>query len=156
MKKTAFIFLTIVAASCSEPKTETPAPIIIKAPAASEPVAAPEQKTESYSYTDTAGIFTGTLIIETFWGPPSYGEDTLNDMKEICSILMLEKNIDIPADRSNEFNMAVVGLDRLQLATGIKTKKFVNKKVTAKGQLFGAHTGHHHTAVLLDVKEIKE
>jgi hypothetical protein len=35
-------------------------------------------------------------------------------------------------------------------------KELVGKKVIASGTLFGEHTGHHHTPVLLTVKTLKK
>jgi hypothetical protein len=36
-----------------------------------------------------------------------------------------------------------------------KYKSLVGRRVDATGQLFGAHTGHHHTEVLLTVVDLQ-
>jgi hypothetical protein len=42
----------------------------------------------------------------------------------------------------------------LQLVLSVPRKELIGKKVIVKGTLFHAHTGHHHTDVLMNVESI--
>jgi hypothetical protein len=97
-----------------------------------------EIKEESVKEIQDSGVvtLTGTLTYQRFWGAPNYGEDTLTDAKEIVPVLKTDT-----AD--------------IQLVTNKNLRSLENKKVSARGKLFDAQTGHHHTNVLLDLKEIK-
>ncbi len=108
-----------------------------------------------YFYEPTISTLTGVIKKETFWGAPNFGEDTTVDSKEICSVLFLDGAIAISADSTDEFNAQKNNITKMQLVTAIKLDNFVGKKVTVKGQMFGAHTGHHHTDVLLKLTDIR-
>lgn len=102
---------------------------------------------------------TGTLTLETFLGPPNYGEDTITDKKEQEYVLNLEKPINIIApteDISGGFNEAKTGIKKLQLIPNEKLGQYVNKKIKVSGKLFGTQTGHHHTEVLLSVIKMEQ
>lgn len=114
-----------------------------------------KEQMQPYQYEPAISVLTGTLKTENFWGPPGYGEDTLTDMKENCAMLVLDQPIDVLADTSGEFNQAADNVGIIQLASTIKLDSYVGKQVEIKGELFGAQTAHHHTPVLLDVKDVK-
>ncbi len=114
-----------------------------------------KEQAQPYQYEPAISTLAGKLEMENFWGPPGYGEDTLTDMKENCAILILDAPIDLLADTSSEFNQAVDSIGIIQLASAKNLNGYVGKRVTLKGKLFGAQTGHHHTPVLLDVTTIE-
>ena len=109
-----------------------------------------------YEYEPAVVELEGTLVIKTFFGPPNYGEDPETDEKEETRILSLDKPINI---RSKDENDPVLGptesdVREVQLVFDGKLRKWVGKKLIVKGTLFHAHTGHHHTDVLLAVESI--
>jgi hypothetical protein len=113
------------------------------------------EQPQTYRYEPAISVLRGEVKMENFWGPPGYGEDTLTDMKEHCAMLILDKPINVLADTSSEFNESVNDVGIIQLASTIKLNEYLGKRVTIKGKLFGAQTGHHHTPVLLDVTGIE-
>lgn len=113
------------------------------------------EQPKTYYYEPAISVLTGKIEMENFWGPPGYGEDTLIDMKENCATLVLEMPIDVAADSSNEFNESAKEIGIIQLASTKDLNAYSGKRVTLKGKLFGAQTGHHHTPVLMDVTSIE-
>lgn len=109
-----------------------------------------------YEYEPAVVELEGTLVIKTFFGPPNYGEDPGTDEKEDTRILSLDKPINI---RSKDETDPVLGpterdVRELQLVFDGNLRKWVGKKLMVRGTLFHAHTGHHHTDVLLAVETI--
>jgi hypothetical protein len=49
---------------------------------------------------------------------------------------------------------SVNNVRELQLVFDGPLRKWVGKKLIVRGSLFHAHTGHHHTDVLLDAESI--
>ena len=82
-----------------------------------------------------------------------------SNQKETIWTLKLDAPICVKADAGNEFNVAVERLTDVQLVLSTEQfKKYranLNKKIEAGGTLFGAHTQHHFTNVLMIVEEIK-
>lgn len=112
------------------------------------------QQKKKYKYGPAISVLTGKLKFESFWGPPNFGEDTTIDRKETMAILYLQKPIDIAHDTSDEFNVAQTGISRIQLIHERNLKNYVGKEITVKGTLFGAHSPHHRTEVLLNMMTI--
>ncbi|TND07693.1 MAG: hypothetical protein FD123_3012 [Bacteroidetes bacterium] len=112
-----------------------------------------------YFEPDTS-VIEGIIETEMHWGPPGYGEDTLNDMREEMLVISLDKKIDVlaPEKGGDSFNETVKGIDRVQLAnmTDKSLEKYAGKKVRLTGCFFGAHTGHHHTPVLMAVSRAEK
>ena len=113
-------------------------------------------KADWYEYEPAVVELEGTLVVKTFFGPPNYGEDPETDEKQETRILSLDKPINM---RSKDENDPVLGptesdVRELQLVFDGKLRKRAGKKVVVKGTLFHAHTGHHHTDVLLAVESI--
>ena len=103
---------------------------------------------------DIPGVaLTGTLSVETFYGPPNYGESPETDSKERQVILHLTKSLctnasqDDPAEK-DQFLVTVAPMDNFGL------RQFVGKIVNIRGSLFHAINGHHHTAVLIAIHEL--
>lgn len=95
---------------------------------------------------------TGTLRIETFYGPPNFGESPKTDAKERQAILHLAKPLCTIASNAadaeqNQLTVTVAPMDKLSLS------QFVGKTVKVRGSLFHADNGHHHTPVLIEVHE---
>lgn len=97
----------------------------------------------------------GKLEIRTYYGPPGYGESPRSDRRERQAILLLAKPICVVGgvdktypSTSNESEVTLVPTRNQNLA------KYRNKTVEVSGTLFGAHTGHHRTPVLIDMDTI--
>lgn len=137
------ITISITFISCgNKTGNENLSPVVIKA--ATTDTIASENKTEEY---------VGTLVTERFWGAPGFGEDTLNDAKEIQPVLLLDEKIELKiSDNSSD----IVQVEKMQLIHLEDYKNLKGKHVIVKGTTFSAETGHHHTDMLIDVSEIKE
>src|SRR5215470_13099408 len=92
---------------------------------------------------------TGTLIRETFPGPPNYESAQHGDAPEVYWLLRLSRPICVDADKTEPgLNPEQKDVRRIQLvfsdAKVYKTQRaLLGKGVLARGTLFGAHTGHH-------------
>ena len=104
----------------------------------------------------------GVVERVTFPGPPNYESVALGDAEETCWVLKLERPICLDALRTASGAVddeKHSGVDTLQLvfADGrpyVEYRALVGQRVRATGSLFGAQTGHHHTEVLLTVRDL--
>jgi hypothetical protein len=89
-----------------------------------------------------------------YYGAPGYGEDPKRDEKEVGFYLDLSTPACTVAG-SEDIDVAKKNIRRIQLVLDERgydaLRPFLRKRVTLRGTLFGAITGHHHTPVLLDV-----
>lgn len=99
---------------------------------------------------------TGKITLQTFYGPPNYGENPDTDSRETQAILVLSKPICVGASPStydaaekNQFKVTLVP------PVGVDFDLYKGKKVTVRGTLFHANTGHHHTPVLMHAKNVE-
>jgi Domain of unknown function (DUF4431) len=102
----------------------------------------------------------GTLTVRAFPGRPNY--DTLrSDQPAHVWILRLDRTVCVepdsssrplndPQDNVREIQLAVVGDSLLP-----RVRSLVGQRITARGQLFSAQTGHHHTPVLLLLRDLR-
>lgn len=83
----------------------------------------------------------------------------ISGQKETIYVLQLKTPICVNADAQNEYNPKQSGIKDVQLAFDAEKYKFarsmVNKNVIVSGTLFGEHTQHHFTKVLLSVTKIR-
>jgi hypothetical protein len=111
------------------------------------------------SYDTDSVKLTGTISRKTFPGPPNYESIRRGDKPETYWVLHLSSPICTTASVDDD---AESGVTDLQLILTQKQyalyKKFVGRKarVTIKGKLSHAITGHHHTPVLLEVVSISQ
>ena len=98
----------------------------------------------------------GTVKLQTFFGPPNYGENPDTDSRETQAILLLTKPICVEANSAedeeaeqNQLEVTLVPFKKQNL------KNYEGKKIVVQGTLYHAHTGHHHTPVLIEIKRIK-
>ena len=118
-----------------------------------------EQQCLSY---DPAEVqVSGTLDKMVVPGPPNYQSVRRGDQPETIWILTLDKPVCVTGN-TDDINEAERGVTDLQLA--LKQNHFAQLRrmrgrkihVAATGKLFHAHTAHHRTKVLLDVKELEK
>ena len=106
----------------------------------------------------------GKLKRETFPGPPNYESIKNGDEIETHYYLSLNEKIDVLTNTNNKISMindeSVKNVDILQLvitndSDWVKLKNIgVGANIKIKGTLFKRHTGHHHSRVLLEAKNI--
>lgn len=101
---------------------------------------------------------TGVLTLNQFYGPPNYGETPETDTIERVWIIELQFPISVhreePEIEEGDFNLTQYNITRVQIYTPnekINLKKNEGKLVTVKGKIFGSHTGHHYTPVLMEI-----
>jgi hypothetical protein len=101
----------------------------------------------------------GTLTRKTFPGPPEYESVRTGDKPEIYWLLVLSAPICVDADKAEpSLFPAQENIRSMQLVVGPgdykRYRSLVGKRVVAEGTLFGQHTAHHYTAVLLTVNKL--
>ena len=102
----------------------------------------------------------GILTCKTFAGPPNYESVRKGDQAEKYWLIELHSPVCVFEDKIDpDLNPSQDRVREIQLVLAPEEyqtyKGMVSKEVIAKGTLFGAHTGHHHTPVLLTVKSIE-
>lgn len=117
----------------------------------SSPVAKPGASA-CLAYEPEAVSLRGRLLRKTFVNA--------SKQKEVVWILKLSAPICVKADtEENEFNISRKRVTDVQLVLDAdkyrKNTAAPNKQIEASGTLFGAHTQHHFTDVLLIVGDIK-
>jgi hypothetical protein len=113
------------------------------------------------SYDPAEVQVSGTLDKMVVPGPPNYQSVKKGDMPETIWVLTLDKAVCVTGntDDINEAEQNVTDLQLvLQQTHFAQLRRMRGRKVhvAATGKLFHAHTAHHRTKVLLDVKEIKQ
>ncbi len=113
------------------------------------------------SYEPAAVNLKGKITRKTFAGPPNYENVKKGDTPEPYWILDLIRPICVNADekiiggekRGKNVSKIQLVLTEEQYA---QYKGLLGKRVEVSGKLWHAHTGHHHTNVLLTITEIKD
>ncbi len=95
----------------------------------------------------------GSLSTKVVPGPPGYLSAAKGDMPETIVMLALDKDICVLSDGKSYYNVrSHAKVKEVQLEVPVaEAKKLVGKRIRATGSLFGAHTGHHRTPVVLRV-----
>jgi len=120
-------------------------------------------KGRNYFFEPEKSIITGTLAMRQFFGPPGYGETPEMDMIENVWILDLDRSINVHWTRKHiehgDFKASKFNISSIQLHTtahNVDLSPYKGKRVSLKGELWEAHTGHHFTPALLTVQEVGE
>jgi hypothetical protein len=96
----------------------------------------------------------GKLARHVFYGAPGFGEDPRHDHKERGFYLEMAAPVCTLAG-ADETDRPLTDVRRVQLvldADGYaRLRPFLGRRVTLRGTLFRAITGHHHAPLLLDV-----
>lgn len=114
------------------------------------------------SYEPATVTLKGTVSRKTFSGPPNYESVEAGDQPETYWVLRLTKPLCVKGkgdDGQDPDDQPESGVADIQLNLNedqyAKYRNLVGKEVTVTGSLSHAFTGHHHTAVLLTVTEMK-
>ena len=120
------------------------------------------QKTKAprcLSYEPAVVQLTGTLIHKVFPGPPNYEDLRRGDTPEVLWLLNLAAPICVDQDKEQpDLNPSHKKIRTIQLVLPAefysKYKDLLGKQIIVTGKLFGAHTIHHRTPVLLMVSSL--
>lgn len=120
-----------------------------------------QTKSKCLKYQPEVVTIAGTLVRKTFPGPPNYQNVKKGDRPETYWLLDLTTAACVDEDKAEpDLNPAQAGVRQIQFVLQpqqyTQYKTLVGKKIVATGTLFGEHTGHHHTPVLLKVRSLEE
>lgn len=107
------------------------------------------------TYGSEKTTLTGRLISRTFYGPPNFGETPKIDARERQTILILDSAVDVIAASHNPTEETERRVTEVSLVLDKPVGHLIGRRVTVNGPLFHAHTGHHHTKVLMSVSSLK-
>jgi hypothetical protein len=102
----------------------------------------------------------GSLSRETFAGPPNYESVDRGDKAETVWILTLREPLTLcPVAARNGEAHTLGSINRFQLVIygeqrGLK-QALIARYASIRGRIFLRHTGHHHTAALIEVAELQ-
>jgi hypothetical protein len=118
----------------------------------------PKQTYRWLDYEPSVVSLKGKLVVKRYYGPPNFGENPKTDEKEDMPVLLLSEPVNVrgknesgPAAIDDE---SVKNVREMALVLRMPHKNLIGRTVIIKGTLFHAFTGHHHTAVLMDVQSI--
>ena len=104
----------------------------------------------------------GSVSLKPAYGPPGFGEDPKHDAREDYLALTLDAPVCVKASPEPDTdNVAETEIKAMQLVfrdgkTFKQAKQWIGKRISVTGGLYHMFTGHHHTTVLLKVKEIAQ
>ena len=118
-------------------------------------------QSQCLSYEPAVVTVSGTLVRRTFPGPPNYESVKKGDKPETSWFLDLPADLCVDEDRARpDLNPRQSAIREIQLVLTPeqyqRRKGMVGSKVVATGMLFGEHTAHHHTSVLLMVQTLEK
>lgn len=130
--------------------------------AGSVPAVPPSDAGGCLQYGSDAVVLRGVVERAESPGPPNYESVAKGDAKETYWVLRVDAPFCVEPSYGLSGNVAEEGharVRRIQLVFSdgdeyAKYRSLVGRQVQATGELFGALTGHHHTDVLLTVKEL--
>lgn len=92
----------------------------------------------------------GIVEIRVFFGPPNFGEDPETDSRNIQGILFLDKPICTVEEEFNDAEKEQIEVTLIPTGS-LDLADFAGRHVTVNGSLSHAHSGHHNTALLLEL-----
>ena len=98
----------------------------------------------------------GELTVQIFAGPPNYESIAKGDAEEKALILELPRRL---CANDGEFIDGTTKFDRVHVSSRIPAlldvlNAAVGRRVTIRGEAFGAHTGHHRAPLVLFAEEV--
>jgi len=98
----------------------------------------------------TAVALAGRLVRRTYAGPPNYSDTARGDSIERGWYLELAAPVCLPGTDTTRVVQLIVPPEMYR-----RHGAWVGQRVVATGALLSAETGHHHTPVLLAVRELR-
>jgi hypothetical protein len=117
---------------------------------------------ECLDYEPAIVTIEGRVSLMPAYGPPGFGEDPDHDAREDYLALAFNPPACIKASLNpSTDNIAEAGIEAMQLTfhnseAFQQAKQWIGKTIAVTGSLYHGFTGHHHTAVLLKVREVGE
>jgi Domain of unknown function (DUF4431) len=110
------------------------------------------------SYEPTEVTLVGVVTFKTFAGPPNYESVASGDRAERVAVLELKEPICVRGKSPDLINEPRDGIMTVQLVIISRSPVTLveGHKIAVTGTLFGSHTGHHRTPVLLQVRAVKD
>lgn len=108
------------------------------------------------SYEPTVVTLKGEFSVQVVPGPPGYTSMARGDLPETVVILELDEAVCVLSKTGTIHNTrSHPRIRQVQLEVSpVEVRKYEGKRIHATGSLFGAHTGHHRTPVVLRVEGI--
>lgn len=135
-------------------------------PSEAKRAAAPTKKAKTASIADSNTCLSyeplvvtvsGSISRKDFPGRPNYESIAKGDERETYWVLQLDRTACVLGDKET-MNASESSITNIQLVLNSaqykKYQSLLMTPVTVTGTLFHAHTGHHHTSVLMNVSEI--
>jgi hypothetical protein len=101
----------------------------------------------------------GTISLSDYYGPPNYGESPQTDQIERYYILSFDDDTEL----YDQTSLEKYKIKEIQIIYNKNTEKtltqiidfsqFIGKKISIKGYLYKAETGHHHTQLIFIVEQ---
>jgi len=112
-------------------------------------------------YEPAAVSLRGKLLRRVYAAPPNYEDLHKGDRPETYWIIQLQSPTCVNEDKAEpDLNVFQRDIRSVQLVLTKEKyrmyKSLLSKRVVATGTLFGAHTAHHHTPVLMTVTTLEE
>lgn len=105
---------------------------------------------------EARATFSGKLTEQLFAGPPNFESIANGDAEEPALILELAERAcaddGMFIEASSPFDRVHLSTDDPQIAKLLNAA--VGREVTVSGEGYGAHTGHHHAPLVLDVDDL--
>jgi hypothetical protein len=98
----------------------------------------------------------GDLRLHRFPGPPNYEDVATGDTEEEYFVLHLKQPVCVNGE--DDIQGAITERDVLVVQLLVPESKReslrnkIGKTIAVRGKLFARHTGHHHTAVLVEIE----
>ncbi len=165
--KSVFVTLIIIVAvtistSCNSSSTNKTANTTTSDDTASNQQAAEKDASPAYSnradypYEPAEVKISGKITTEIFFGAPGFGENPETDKKEEQYLLVLDNPVNvISKNESNESKYKISKIQLLYNKEAVDMAKYSGSTVLLTGTFFSAHTGHHHTEVLMNVTKVE-
>jgi hypothetical protein len=115
---------------------------------------------ECLNYEPAMVTIQGSVSLKPAYGPPGFGEDPKHDAREDYLALTLDTPVCMAASpKPHTDDVAETDITTMQLVfhngeAFQQAKQWTGKQISVTGGLYHGFTGHHHTTVLLEVKEI--
>jgi hypothetical protein len=105
---------------------------------------------------DAKATISGELTFQNFAGPPDYESIANGDAEEKALILELPRRVCANdgdfIEGTTKFDRVHVGFNSPALLDVLNAA--VGRRVTVRGEVFGAHTGHHRAPLVLFADEV--
>lgn len=106
------------------------------------------------SYFSNQNILTGRLERKTYPGRPNFESVSKGDEPETGYYLILDRPVCTYGSQEDAMSSRLTNVSQVQLLLNDSTytmlRPLITKRIKISGNLFSAHTGHHHAPLLLE------